>query len=84
MNSFILNMILIVDQNNKFFKKKKFDIFYYLQEKSNLLRETRDYLYFKLLGIKEIRGFFEVRLNYLEFNESPNCKREIKKLIITN
>ena len=43
-------------------RKKKFDIFYYLQEKSNLYRETRDYLYFKLLGIKEIKGFLRLNL----------------------
>ena len=65
-------------------RSKKIDIFYYLQEKPNLYREIRDYLYFKLLGIKEVKGFFEVKLNYLKFNEAFQIAKRVNKEISNN
>ncbi len=62
-------------------RKQKFDIFYYLQEKPNLYRETRDYLYFWILGIKEIYGFFQIKLNYSNFNESFQVAKRVDKNI---
>ncbi len=65
-------------------RKKKFDKFYYLQEKPNLFRETRDFLFFQLLGISKMYGFFEKKLNYRNYNESFQIARRVDKNINQN
>ena len=64
-----------------FLRKKKFDEFYYLQEKSNLFREIRDYIFFNLLKIKKINGFFLKQDNYLKNSETIQIAKRINKNI---
>jgi len=64
-----------------FLRKKKFDEFYYLQEKSNLFREIRDYFFFNLLNIKKINGFFFKQCDYLKDSESIQIAKRINKNI---
>jgi len=68
----------------KHLRKKKFDKFYYLQEKPNLYREIRDFLFFKLLGIDKMYGFFEKKLNHRNYNESFQIAKRVDKNINKN
>ncbi len=62
-----------------YLRKKKFDKFYYLQEKSSLFREFRDFLYFKFLNIKVFKGFFFKKKSYLSQNETFQLARRVDK-----
>ena len=64
-----------------FLRKKKFDEFYYLQEKSNLFREFRDYFFFNLLKIKRINGFFLKQDDYLKNSETIQIAKRVNKNI---
>ena len=64
-----------------FLRKKKFDEFYYLQEKSNLFREIRDYFFFNLLKIKRIHGFFLKQDDYLKNSETIQIARRVNNNI---
>ena len=64
-----------------FLRKKKFDEFYYLQEKSNLFREFRDYFFFNLLKIKKINGFFLKQDDYLKNSETIQIAKRVNKNI---
>ena len=57
----------------------KFDIFYYLQEKQSRYREVRDFVFFNLLNIKIIHGFFIKKKNYKYFNESIQLAQRVNK-----
>lgn len=71
-NSFLDKLRLIF-----FLRKKKFDEFYYLQEKTNLYREIRDYLFFNLLKIKRVNGFFLKQDDYLKNSETTQIAKRI-------
>ncbi len=75
-----LNLLKLI----KFLKSKKFNKIYYIQEKPNLYRETRDYLYFRFLGIPKLHGFFEKRLDYVSFSETFQVAKRIDKNISKN
>ena len=62
-----------------FLRKKKFDELYYLQEKSNLFREIRDYFFFNLLKIKKINGFFLKQDDYLKNSETIQIAKRVNK-----
>jgi ADP-heptose:LPS heptosyltransferase len=64
-----------------FLRKKKFNEFYYLQEKSNLFREIRDYFFFNLLKIKKIHGFFLKQDDYLKNSETMQIAKRINNNI---
>ena len=64
-----------------FLRKKKFDELYYLQEKSNLFREIRDYFFFNLLKIKKINGFFLKQDDYLKNSETIQIAKRVNKNI---
>ena len=64
-----------------FLRKKKFDEFYYLQEKSNLFREIRDYFFFNLLKIKRIHGFFLKQDDYSKNSETIQITKRINNNI---
>ncbi len=68
----------------KYFKTKMFTKIYYIQEKPNIFRETRDYIYFYLLGVSKIYGFFEKRMNYLYNSETYQIAKRINKKINKN
>jgi len=88
----IINNITIVDKfiyfkNNfknylklmKILKSHKFDIFYYLNEKSNKVREIRDFIFFNLIGINIIYGFFTNKLNYSNNSETFQIAKRVDK-----
>ena len=90
----IINNITIVDKfiyfkNNfknylklmKILKSHKFDIFYYLNEKSNKVREIRDFIFFNLIGINIIYGFFTNKLNYSNNSEAFQIAKRVDKNI---
>jgi len=62
-----------------FLRKKNFDELYYLQEKSNLFREIRDYFFFHLLKIKKINGFFLKQDDYLKNSETIQIAKRVNK-----
>tara|TARA_X000001036_G_scaffold440058_1_gene494066 strand:- start:4851 stop:5780 length:930 start_codon:yes stop_codon:yes gene_type:complete len=62
-------------------KSKKFDSFYYLQEKTNFYREFRDYFYFLFLKNTKKYGFFSKKYNYSNFNETLQIAKRIDKEI---
>ena len=64
-----------------FLRKKKFNEFYYLQEKSNLFREIRDFFFFNLLKIKRIHGFFLKQDDYLKNSETMQIAKRINNNI---
>tara|TARA_E500000178_G_scaffold347019_1_gene399589 strand:+ start:183 stop:1088 length:906 start_codon:yes stop_codon:yes gene_type:complete len=82
-NEFIYFNNTFVDKFKLIFylRKKKFDKFYYLQEKSTLLREFRDFIYFKLLNIKIFKGFFSKKKNYISQNETFQIARRVDKYV---
>ena len=43
----------------KYFKTNMFSKIYYIQEKPNIYRETRDFIYFNLLGVSKVYGFYQ-------------------------
>tara|TARA_Y100000590_G_scaffold454050_1_gene600178 strand:- start:242 stop:1198 length:957 start_codon:yes stop_codon:yes gene_type:complete len=70
---------------------KRFDKIYYLNEFTTKSREKRDYLFFKLCGIKKMYGFNlkgentdEERNNYIKFNETYYLCRTVDKQIKNN
>lgn len=67
-----------------FLRSFKFDKFYYLQEKPNLYREIRDFIFFSLLNIKIKKGFFLNRLDYQLFNESFQITRRVDEKLKIN
>tara|TARA_A100001011_G_scaffold349246_1_gene387679 strand:+ start:455 stop:1411 length:957 start_codon:yes stop_codon:yes gene_type:complete len=71
--------------------KKKFNKLYYLNEFKTKSREKRDYLFFKICGIKEMHGFNlkgknndNERHNYIKFNETYYLCRTVDKNIKNN
>ncbi len=85
-----INEITIVDEfiyftNNfknylnliKVLKSHKFEIFYYLNEKTNKVREIRDFIFFNLIGINYMHGFFKKKLNYSNNNETFQLAKRI-------
>ena len=64
-----------------YLREKNFDKLYYLQEKSSFLRELRDYFFFKIVGIKKIRGFFLKKKNYSIQNETIQITKRVEKNI---
>jgi ADP-heptose:LPS heptosyltransferase len=65
-----------------FLRKKNFDEFYYLQEKSNLYREIRDYIFFNLSNIKKIYGFFKKQENFFENSETIKIAKRVNSQIV--
>lgn len=61
----------------KYLRKIKFEKFYYLQEKSNAIRETRDYFFFSLLGIQDLNGFFSKKYDFKKFSETLQLAKRI-------
>ena len=68
----------------KYFRSKKFSKIYYIQEKPNLYRETRDFLYFYLLGIPKMYGFFQKRMNYKNNSETFQIAKRVNNKITKN
>ena len=66
-----------------FFKLRSLEIqkFYYLQEKSNLYRELRDFIFFFLINIKKRYGFFTKKKNYKKFSETMQITGRVDKKI---
>lgn len=58
-------------------KSKNFDKIYYLQEKSNLYRELRDYIFFSLINLKNKNGFFTKRKNYKKYSETIQISNRV-------
>ena len=88
----IINNTLLVDKfiyfNNSFnyylkllkiLKSYKFDVFYYLNEKKNKAKEVRDFIFFNLIGITLIYGFFSDKLDYSSNNETFQIARRVDK-----
>jgi ADP-heptose:LPS heptosyltransferase len=67
-----------------FLRKKNFDKIYYLQEKSSLFREVRDYIFFNFLKIDKINGFFTKQKDYSQQNETLQIARRVDKKITHN
>lgn len=64
-----------------YLRKKRFDEIYYLQEKSNLYREFRDFIFFNLLKINKLSGFFLKQINYSIKSETLQIAKRIDKEI---
>lgn len=60
-----------------FLRSIKFDKLYYLQEKPNLYRELRDFLFFYMLNIKKNYGFFFKQKDYKKLNETTQLSQRI-------
>lgn len=69
-------------------KSYNFDIFYYLNEKTNIFREIRDFIFFKIVASKKIYGFFSKKINYTKNSETillaKRVKNNISKLQVVN
>ena len=69
-------------------KSYNFDIFYYLNEKTNIFREIRDFIFFKIVASKKIYGFFSKKTNYTTNSETillaKRVKKNISKLQVVN
>lgn len=69
-------------------KSYNFDIFYYLNEKTNIFREIRDFIFFKIVASKKIYGFFSKKINYTKNSETillaKRVKKNISKLQVVN
>ena len=61
-----------------------FSKIYYIQEKPNIYRETRDFIYFNLLGVSKVYGFFQKRMNYLYNSETYQIAKRINKKVNKN
>ncbi len=62
----------------KILKSQNFSCIYYLQEKTNLYREIRDYFFFSLLGISKKYGFFIKTINYEKQSETLQIAKRVK------
>ena len=69
-------------------KSYNFDIFYYLNEKTDIFREIRDFIFFKIVASKKIYGFFSKKTNYTTNSETillaKRVKKNISKLQVVN
>ncbi len=65
----------------KYLRKQKFQKLYYIQEKSTLAREIRDYFFFRLSGIVKLYGFFNKKKNYSKFSETLQITKRIDQNI---
>ena len=69
-------------------KSYNFDIFYYLNEKTNIFREIRDFIFFKIIASKKVYGFFSKKINYKKNSETilltKRVKNNISKLQVIN
>ena len=65
----------------KILKSQNFSCIYYLQEKTNLYREIRDYFFFSLLGISKKYGFFIKTINYEKQSETLQIAKRVKSTI---
>ena len=69
-------------------KSYNFDIFYYLNEKTNIFREIRDFIFFKIIASKKVYGFFSKKINYKKNSETilltKRVKNNISKLEVIN
>ncbi len=69
-------------------KSYNFDIFYYLNEKTNIFREIRDFIFFKIIAPKKVYGFFSKKINYKKNSETilltKRVKNNISKLQVIN
>lgn len=67
----------------KLLKSKNLKSFYYLQEKTNLFREIRDYFFFSLLSVKKKYGFFNKIQNYEKKSETLQIAQRVENKITT-
>ena len=69
-------------------KSYNFDIFFYLNEKTDIFREIRDFIFFKIVASKKIYGFFSKKTNYTTNSETillaKRVKKNISKLQVVN
>ena len=83
-NPTIHNYLIVL----KKLKSYNFDIFYYLNEKTNIFREIRDFIFFKIVASKKIYGFFSKKINYTKNSETillaKRVKKNISKLQVVN
>ena len=83
-NPTIHNYVILI----KKLKSYNFDIFYYLNEKTNIFREIRDFIFFKIVASKKIYGFFSKKINYTKNSETillaKRVKNNISKLQVVN
>ena len=83
-NPTIHNYVILI----KKLKSYNFDIFYYLNEKTNIFREIRDFIFFKIVASKKIYGFFSKKINYTKNSETillaKRVKKNISKLQVVN